>query len=207
MEAVAEVDALIVRSQTQVTADVIRAGRRLKAIGRAGVGVDNIDIPTATQHGIIVVNAPDGNTVSAAEHAFALLISLARKIPQAHRSLTEGKWERKAFIGVELRGKTLGIIGLGRIGTELAERAKAFQMKILAYDPYLTTERAKKLGIVPTSFEELLGTADFISLHTPLTSKTRHLIDKAALMQMKPHVRIINCARAVLSMKMLCIKR
>lgn len=195
LEIIPEVDALIVRSQTQVTAEVIRAGRRLKVIGRAGVGVDNIDLTAATQQGIIVVNAPDGNTISAAEHTFALMISLARQIPQANYSLTQGKWERKSFMGVELRGKNLGIIGLGRIGTELAKRAKAFQMKIYAYDPYLSAERAEKLGITSVSFDDLIRIADFITIHTPLTNETRHMIDQQVLEKMKPSARIINCAR------------
>ncbi len=144
LEEISTVDALIVRSQTQVTDRVIQAGRKLKAIGRAGVGVDNIDISAATARGIIVVNAPDGNTVSTAEHTFAMLLSLARNIPQGYRSVIRGEWDRKQFVGVELNHKTLGIVGLGRIGTELAKRARAFNMKVIAFDPYLTEEPRKK---------------------------------------------------------------
>lgn len=192
---VAEADALIVRSQTQVTAEVIEAGSRLKAIGRAGVGVDNIDIPAATARGILVVNAPDGNTISTAEHTFAMLISLARNIPQGYKSTIQGEWKRKAFVGVELNNKKLGIVGLGRIGSELASRAQAFHMKVIAFDPYLTEERAKKMGVHKASLEEVIQEADFITVHTPLTKETRHLIDEAAFAKMKDGVRILNCAR------------
>lgn len=195
LDEVKDADALLVRSQTQVTADVLAAGKRLKAVGRAGVGVDNIDIPAATSRGIIVVNAPDGNTISTAEHTFAMLISLARNIPQGYRSTIQGKWNRKQFVGVELNKKVLGIIGLGRIGTELSKRARAFHMQILAYDPYLTQERAQKIGVTQATLDEVIRQSDFISVHTPLTKETRHLINRDAFHRMKEGVRIINCAR------------
>lgn len=195
LQEVSEADALLVRSQTQVTAEVIAAGKRLKAIGRAGVGVDNIDIPAATSRGIIVVNAPDGNTISTAEHTFAMLISLARNIPQGYRSTIQGEWKRKQFVGVELNKKILGIIGLGRIGTELAKRAQAFNMKVLAFDPYLTQERANKIGITQATLDEVIAHSDILTVHTPLTKETRHLINRDAFNRMKDGVRIINCAR------------
>ncbi|MCS1350946.1 phosphoglycerate dehydrogenase [Mechercharimyces sp. CAU 1602] len=193
--AIQTADALLVRSQTQVTAKILDAAPRLKAIGRAGVGVDNIDVQAATEHGVIVLNAPDGNTISTAEHAFALLISLARNIPQAHAFTQAGMWERKRFLGTECRGKVLGIIGMGRVGSELAKRALAFQMDVIAFDPYLTTERARKLNINKLSFTDVIQQADFITVHTPLTKATHHLINREALAQMKEGVRIINCAR------------
>lgn len=190
-----DADALLVRSQTKVTAEVISKGRKLKVIGRAGVGVDNIDVPAATQYGIIVLNAPDGNTISTAEHTFAMMISLARKIPQAYRSTIQGEWKRKEFVGVELNKKTLSIIGLGRIGAELAKKAKAFRMQVLAFDPYLTEERAEKLGVQKATLQEAISAGDFISVHTPLTKQTRHLISDQEFALMKDGVRILNCAR------------
>ncbi|SFS91753.1 phosphoglycerate dehydrogenase [Marininema halotolerans] len=195
LEAIKEMDALLVRSQTKVTKEVIMAGKQLKAIGRAGVGVDNIDIPAATNNGVVVVNAPDGNTISTAEHTFAMLISMARNIPQGYRSTVEGEWNRKAFVGVELNHKTLGIIGLGRIGTELSKRAKAFNMNVLAYDPYLTEERAQKIGVTKATLDDVIASSDFITVHTPLTKETRHLINADAFRRMKEGVRILNCAR------------
>lgn len=195
LEEVSTADALIVRSQTQVTDPVIQAGGNLKAIGRAGVGVDNIDISAATARGILVVNAPDGNTISTAEHTFAMLISLARNIPQGYRDLVQGEWRRKQFVGVELNHKTLGIVGLGRIGTELAKRARAFHMNVVAFDPYLTAERAKKAGIQQATLEEVITAADFLTVHTPLTKETHHLIDADAFAKMKEGVRVLNCAR------------
>ncbi|MBA4495640.1 phosphoglycerate dehydrogenase [Paenactinomyces guangxiensis] len=188
-------DALMVRSQTQVTSEVIEKAHRLKVIARAGVGVDNIDIAAATNKGIIVVNAPDGNTISTAEHTFAMLISLSRNIPQAYCSVIAGKWRRKDFVGVELNKKTLSIIGLGRIGAELAKRAKAFRMQVVAYDPYLSDERAEKLGVRKASLEEAIAAGDYISVHTPLTKETRHLIHRETFSLMKDGVRILNCAR------------
>ena len=192
---IGDYDALLVRSQTQVTREIIEKGTNLKIIGRAGVGVDNIDLDAATERGIIVVNAPDGNTNSAAEHTIAMLMSLARKIPQAFNSLKNQKWDRKAFIGVELKNKTLGVVGLGRIGAEVAARAKGQRMNVIAYDPFLTEEKAKKMGISFGSVEDVLKAADFITVHTPLLKETRHLINKEAFEIMKDGVQIINCAR------------
>ncbi|WP_096551961.1 phosphoglycerate dehydrogenase [Ureibacillus thermosphaericus] len=195
IEKIKDVDALIVRSATKVTREVIEAAKNLKLIGRAGVGVDNIDLQAATEHGIIVVNAPDGNTNSAAEHTIAMMTSLARHIPQAYLSLKNGKWDRKTYVGVELKNKTLGVIGLGRIGTEVAFRAKGQRMNIMAYDPFLTEERAKELGVTKATVDEICQQADFITVHTPLLPETKNLINKEKFALMKPGVRIINCAR------------
>ena len=195
VEKVKDYDALLIRSQTQVTREVIENAPNLKIIGRAGVGVDNIDLDAATENGIIVVNAPDGNTNSAAEHTMAMLMALARKIPQAFASLKNQQWDRKSFIGVELKNKTLGIVGLGRIGAEVAARAKGQRMDVVAYDPFLTEEKAKKMGISCGSLEEVLQQADFITIHTPLLKETRYLINKKAFEQMKDGVQIVNCAR------------
>ncbi|WP_018661577.1 phosphoglycerate dehydrogenase [Heyndrickxia acidiproducens] len=188
-------DGLIVRNQTKVTKEIIQAAGNLRVIARAGVGVDNIDIDAATRKGIIVVNSPGGNTISATEHTMAMMLSLSRNIPQAHHSASQGKWEREKFKGVELFKKTLGIIGMGKIGTEVAKRAKAFEMSIIGYDPYLTEERASKLGVTKGSLDEIAEQADFITLHTPLIKETRHIIDEAFLAKTKKGVRIINCAR------------
>ncbi|UFJ42827.1 phosphoglycerate dehydrogenase [Brevibacillus humidisoli] len=192
---IGEYDALLVRSQTQVTAEVLAAGKRLKAVGRAGVGVDNIDLAAATQAGIVVINAPDGNTISTAEHSFAMLMAVARNIPQAHKKLVDGTWDRKSFQGVELNGKTLGVIGMGRIGSEVAKRAKAFNMKVIGYDPFLTDERAQKLGVINGSIDDILREADFITVHTPLIKETHHLISSAEFAKAKTGLRIVNCAR------------
>lgn len=194
-EKIRDYDALLVRSQTQVTRDIIENAPNLKIIGRAGVGVDNIDLDAATEHGIIVVNAPDGNTNSAAEHTIAMLTALARKIPQAFNSLKSGEWDRKSFIGVELKNKTLGVIGLGRIGAEVASRAKGQRMNVIAYDPFLTEEKAKKMGISSGTVEEVLKAADFITIHTPLLKETRNMINAEAFAIMKEGVQIVNCAR------------
>ncbi|WP_431802191.1 phosphoglycerate dehydrogenase [Halobacillus andaensis] len=188
-------DALIVRSQTQVTRELIENAPRLKVIGRAGVGVDNIDLDAATDHGVVVVNAPDGNTISTAEHTMAMLMSLARNIPQAYHQLKQNRWERKKFVGVELKGKTLGIVGFGRIGNEVAQRAKGHRMKVIAYDPFLTQEKADKAGVQHGTLEEVLQQADFLTVHTPLIEKTKHLINKETIQLMKPGARILNCAR------------
>ncbi len=190
-----EYDALIVRSRTKVTREIIESAEKLKIIGRAGVGVDNIDIEAATERGIIVVNAPGGNTVSAAEHTLGLMFAVARKIPQADRSVKEGKWDRKKFMGVELRGKTIGIIGLGRIGYEVAKRVRALEMNILAYDPYVSEERAKAVGAKLVSLEELLKNSDFITIHVPKTKETENLISYKEFEMMKDGVYIINAAR------------
>lgn len=194
-ERIGEFDALLVRSQTQVTREIIEKGTNLKIIGRAGVGVDNIDIPAATERGIIVVNAPDGNTNSAAEHTVAMLMSLARNIPQAFHALKNQKWDRKSFIGVELKNKTLGVVGLGRIGAEVATRAKGQRMNVIAYDPFLTPEKAEKLGVQFGTIDEVIQAADFITVHTPLLKETHHLINKDAFEKMKDGVQIVNCAR------------
>jgi D-3-phosphoglycerate dehydrogenase len=196
LEIISEFSALIVRSQTKVTADVLNAGSKLRVVGRAGVGVDNVDVETATRRGVIVLNAPGGNTVSTAEHAFSLLLCVARKIPPAEASIRLGKWDRKSFEGVELYNKTLGVIGMGRIGSELSRRAIAFGMRVVAYDPYLSATRARSLQVeLVDELDDLLMSADFISLHTPLTAETYHLVDLARLQKTKRGVRIINCAR------------
>ncbi len=188
-------EALIVRSETQVTKDVINAGKMLKIIGRAGVGVDNIDVNTATEKGIIVVNAPEGNTISAAEHTIALMLAMSRNIPQANASLKSKKWDRKKFMGVEVRGKVLGIIGLGRIGAEVAKRAQGMEMNILAYDPFISQERANELGVELTTVEDIVKRSDYITVHTPLTKETKDLISSREFAIMKKGARVINCAR------------
>ena len=191
-----EFSAIVVRSQTKVTAPVLEAASRLRVVGRAGVGVDNVDVEAATRRGVIVMNTPGGNTISTAEHAFSLLLSVARKIPQAHANLQSGKWDRKQFEGTELYNKTLGIIGMGRIGSELSRRAIAFGMRVLAYDPYLSSSRARSLQVeLIEELDELLPLADFLTLHTPLTPETRHLLNVARLAKTKRGVRLINCAR------------
>ncbi|SHI48580.1 phosphoglycerate dehydrogenase [Propionispora hippei] len=190
-----EYDALVVRSETKVTKAVIEAAVKLKAIGRAGVGVDNIDVEAATKKGIIVMNAPEGNTIAATEHTIAMMMALTRNIPQAYASMKRGEWQRGKFTGVEVRGKTLGVIGLGRIGTGVAKRAIAMEMKILAYDPFISAERAKALGIELGELDEVFANADFITLHLPLTSETKNLINQAAFDKMKTGVRLVNCAR------------
>ena len=189
-------NAIVVRSETKVTAPILQAGARLRIVGRAGVGVDNVDVETATRRGIVVMNTPGGNTVSAVEHAFSLLLGVARKVPQAHGSMQVGNWERKNFEGVELYNKTLGIIGMGRIGSELSRRAITFGMRVMAYDPYLSASRARTLQVELTEeLDDLLAHADFLTLHTPLTAETHHMIDAAQLAKTKRGVRIINCAR------------
>ncbi len=188
-------DGLIVRSETKVTAEVLKAATKLKVVARAGVGVDNIDVEAATERGVIVVNTPNGNTLAACEQAFLLMLATARKLVQADSTLRQGKWERKQFMGVELADKTLGIVGLGRIGTEIAKRAIAFGMKVIAYDPFVVPAYAEKQGISMTSLPEIYAQADFITVHSPLLPETRHMINAAAFEQMKPGVRIINAAR------------
>ena len=196
VDLIPDFSALVVRSQTKVTADVLNAGTKLRVVGRAGVGVDNVDVETATRRGVIVLNAPGGNTVSTAEHAFSLLLSAARKIPQADANVRSKKWDKKNFEGVELYNKTLGVIGMGRIGSELSRRAIAFGMRVVAYDPYLSATRARSLQVeLVDELDDLLASADFISLHTPLTTETRHLLNVARLQKTKRGVRIVNCAR------------
>ena len=192
---IAGYDALIVRSGTKVTREVIEAGTRLKVIGRAGVGVDNIDVDSATERGIMVVNAPGANTISAAEHTIGMLLSLSRKIPAANQSLKSGEWSRKKYMGVEVNGKVLGVIGLGRVGGEVAKRAKGLGMRVVAYDPFISQDKAGELGVSLMAFSEVLSISDFITIHTPLMKDTYHLIGKDEFEKMKEGVRIINCAR------------
>jgi D-3-phosphoglycerate dehydrogenase len=192
---VGDYDGLAIRSATKVGSDVIRAAKRLKVIGRAGIGVDNVDIPAATAAGIIVMNTPFGNSITTAEHAIALLMALARDIPAANASTHAGKWEKNRFMGVEVTAKVLGIIGCGNIGAIVAERAKGLRMRVLAYDPYLSPERAADLGVEKTDLNELFARSDFISIHTPLTNETRNIISAEAIAKMKKGARLINCAR------------
>src|SRR5438874_4865033 len=190
--------ALIVRSETQVTGDILAAATHLKIVGRAGVGVDNIDTETATRQGIMVVNSPTGNIVAAAEHTIAMLMALARQIPSANSSMKAGKWEKSRFLGVEVRNKTLGVIGLGKVGKEVAQRAQGLAMQVIAFDPYVAPEQARKLDIQMMSLDEVLQQADFVTLHTSLTSGpqgTRGLIGARELNLLKPGARLINCAR------------
>jgi D-3-phosphoglycerate dehydrogenase len=194
-EIVGGYDALIVRSATKVTADVIDAARRLKVIGRAGVGVDNVDVDAATRRGIVVANAPESNVVSAAEHTIGLLVALARNIPQAHAALVDGRWERSKWGGVELADKVLGVLGFGRIGRQVARRALGLQMKVVAYDPFVSAERFRELGVESLPFDEVLARADFLTLHLPLTDETRGSIDTDAIAKMRDGVRIVNAAR------------
>jgi D-3-phosphoglycerate dehydrogenase len=186
---------LAVRSATKVTAALLGHAKRLKVVGRAGIGVDNIDVPAATQRGVVVMNTPHGNSITTAEHAIAMMLALAREIAAADRSTRAGKWEKSRFMGVELTGKTLGIVGCGNIGSIVADRAHGLRMKVLAYDPFLGEERAAALGVQKVELDELLARSDFITLHTPLTDSTRNLIDAAALARTRPGVRLINCAR------------
>jgi D-3-phosphoglycerate dehydrogenase len=194
-ERMAGYEGLAVRSATKVTKGLLAYAEKLRVIGRAGIGVDNIDVDAATQHGIVVMNTPYGNSITAAEHTIALLFALCRQIPAADRSTQAGRWEKARFMGVELSGKTLGIIGCGNVGAAVAERALGLRMKVIAYDPFLSAERARDLGVEKVAFEALLGRADFITLHTPLTEATHNLIDTRVLAAMKPGVRLINCAR------------
>ncbi|MBV9521539.1 MAG: phosphoglycerate dehydrogenase, partial [Alphaproteobacteria bacterium] len=188
-------DGLAVRSATKVTKAVLEHAGRLKVVGRAGIGVDNIDVAAATQRGVVVMNTPFGNSITTAEHAIAMMFALARELPAADRSTQAGKWEKARFMGVELAGKTLGIIGCGNIGAIVADRAIGLKMKVVAYDPFLSPERAVTLGVEKLDLDALFARADFITLHTPLTPATRDIIDAAAIAKMKPGVRIINCAR------------
>lgn len=192
---IADYDGLAVRSATKANAKVIAAADRLKVIGRAGIGVDNVDIAAATQRGVVVMNTPFGNSITTAEHAISMMLALARELPAANASTQAGKWEKKRFMGVEITGKTLGLIGCGNIGSVVADRAQGLKMRVIAYDPYLSPERAEDLGVEKVDLDVLLGRADFISLHVPMNDATRNLIDKAAFAKMKPSVRIVNCAR------------
>jgi D-3-phosphoglycerate dehydrogenase / 2-oxoglutarate reductase len=195
LKIVAEYDGIAIRSATKITADVIKAAENLKVVARAGIGVDNVDIPAATAAGVIVMNTPFGNSITTAEHAIALMMALARELPAANASTHAGKWEKNRFMGVELTGKTLGLIGAGNIGSIVADRAKGLRMKVIAFDPYLSAERATDLGIEKVELNDLLARADFITLHTPLTSETRNIISADAINRMKKGARIVNCAR------------
>jgi D-3-phosphoglycerate dehydrogenase / 2-oxoglutarate reductase len=193
---VMDVAAMVVRSETKVTARVIAAAAQLKVVGRAGVGVDNVDVDAATQHGVVVMNTPAGNTISTAELSFTMLLNLARKVPQAYASMTAGRWDRKQFQGRELAGKVLGVLGLGRIGSEVARRAVAFGMKVLAYDPFLTEARARALGLqMMPDLDNVYRDADFITVHMPVTDQTRGMLNASAFAKMKPKVCLVNCAR------------
>ena len=195
LELVGDVHAIAVRSETKVTAEVIAAARLLKVVGRAGVGVDNVDVEAATERGVIVMNTPSGNTVATAELTFTHILCGARPVPQAAASMRAGKWDRKSFSGLELFRKTLGIVGLGRIGSEVAKRAQAFGMRVLAYDPYLAPSRAKAMQVEAATLDEVLAQSDYITVHMPLTDDTRYMINGPAFDKMKKGVRIFNCAR------------
>ncbi|HPZ44418.1 MAG TPA: phosphoglycerate dehydrogenase [Bacillota bacterium] len=195
VEIIGDYDGMIVRSATKVTARVLEKASKLKVVGRAGVGVDNIDITAATTRGILVVNAPGGNTIAAAEHTIAMMMALARNIPQACATLKAGKWDKKSFMGVEVRDKVLGVIGLGRIGSAVAKRAQGLEMKVVAYDPYITEEKATMLGVKLLPLDDLLQQADFITVHLPLSKESKYIIGERAFSLMKDGVRIINCAR------------
>lgn len=195
LDRLADAAAIIVRSATQVDRTAIEAAPKLEVIGRAGIGVDNIDLEAATDHGVLVVNAPNANTISAAEHTMALILSQARRVPEADATLRQGKWDRKRFEGVELHGKTLGVLGLGKIGTLVAQRASAFGMRILGYDPYVSQERARRIGVELADLDTVFAESDFITIHLPKTRETENLIDAAAIARMRAGVRIINVAR------------
>jgi len=195
LEIIGEYDGLAIRSATKVTATVLAAAHKLKVVGRAGIGVDNVDVKAATSHGVVVMNTPFGNSVTTAEHAISLMMSLARDIPAASASTHAGKWEKNKFMGVEMAGKTLGLIGCGNIGSIVADRAQGLKMKVISYDPFLSAERAAAINVEKVELDALLARADFISLHTPMTESTRHLLNKQNLAKTKKGVRIINCAR------------
>ena len=194
-EKMKDADGVIVRSATRITAELMDRAEKLRVIGRAGVGVDNIDVKAATERGIVVMNAPDGNTITTAEHTIALLVSMARNVPQAHAKLQSGVWDKKSFVGVELNGKTLGVIGLGRIGKHVAKIAAGFGMRILAFDPFISGEQAKDLGIEIGTLDDVFSNADFVTIHTPVTEETRGIVGRDAFAKMKKGVRLVNCAR------------
>jgi len=198
--------ALIVRSETKVTEEVINTATHLKVIARAGTGLDNIDVEAATKKGIIVMNAPEGNTISAAEYTISMMLALSRNISQAYRSLKEKRWERKRFMGTEVYGKILGVVGLGRIGSEVAKRAQGLQMRVIAYDPFVSSEKAEEMGITLFELEKLLPQIDYLTVHTPLTSHTKGMIGEREIGLMKKGVRIINCARVESLKRMLSIR-
>src|SRR6201988_1107779 len=194
-EAIADFDGLAIRSATKVTAKLLEHARRVRVLGRAGIGLDNVDIPAATAKGVIVMNTPFGNSITTAEHAITLMLALARQIPQADASTQAGKWEKNRFMGVEITGKTLGVIGAGNIGSIVVDRALGPRMRVIAYDPFLSPERAADMGVHKVELAELFKRADFITLHTPLTDKTKNIIDAKAIASMRKGVRIVNCAR------------
>lgn len=194
-KAAEDVDAIIVRSETKITADVLAAGKKVKIVGRAGVGVDNIDVAAASRQGVIVVNVPGGNTISAAEHTVALILALSRNIPQANSSLQTGEWKRSQFTGTELLGKTLGLVGMGRIGREVAKRCQSFGMRVIGYDPYASEEYAKTFNIELGTLDTIYAQADYITVHVPLNDSTRYMFNEKTLAKLKPGVRLINCAR------------
>ena len=195
LEAIGQYDGLAIRSASKVTEKIIAAAKNLKVIGRAGIGVDNVDIPAATKKGIIVMNTPFGNSITTAEHAIAMMMALARQLPEADASTKASKWEKNRFMGVEVTNKVLGLIGAGNIGSIVADRAQGLKMKVVAYDPFLTAERAQTIGVEKVELDELFKRADFITLHTPLIDATRNIINADAIAKMKNGVRIINCAR------------
>jgi D-3-phosphoglycerate dehydrogenase len=198
LAAIGDYDALVVRSATKVDRELLTAGKKLRVVGRAGVGLDNVDVKAATERGILVVNAPSGNVVSAAEHAVGLLLAMLRKIPEAQASLKSGEWKRTKFVGTELQGKTVGLVGLGQVGARVAGRLRGWQVTILAYDPYVTPERAAELGVRPVLLDELLASADVVSLHTPVTPETTGLLNAARIGRMKKGAFLVNCARGAL---------
>ncbi|MGZ6010001.1 MAG: hydroxyacid dehydrogenase, partial [Rhizomicrobium sp.] len=195
LKIVDQYDGIAIRSATKITADVIKAAKNLKVVGRAGIGVDNVDIPAATAAGVIVMNTPFGNSITTAEHAISLMLALARELPAANASTQAGKWEKNRFMGVEITGKVLGLIGAGNIGSIVADRAKGLKMRVIAYDPYLSVEHATDLGIEKVELNDLLARADFVTLHVPMTAETKNIISADAINKMKKGARIINCAR------------
>src|ERR1700761_9642153 len=194
-EIIGDYDGLAIRSATKVTKEILEAAHALKVVGRAGIGVDNVDIPAATARGVVVMNTPFGNSITTAEHAIAMMFALARDIPQANTSTHAGKWEKSRFMGVEVTGKVLGIIGCGNIGSIVADRALGLKMRVIAFDPFLTAERATDIGVEKVDLDDLLARADFITLHTPLTDQTRNILSRDNLLRTKKGVRIVNCAR------------
>ena len=192
---IGEYDGLMIRSGTQVTSDVISEAKKLRIIGRAGVGVDNVDVPTATRKGVLVVNSPGGNTIAAAEHALAMMLALSRNIPQAHASMFSGGWDRKKYVGNELYKKTLGVVGLGKIGSHVAKVANAMGMEVIGFDPFVSNERAQQMQVRLSDIEELFKESDYVTLHLPRTPETENLVDIDLLRKMKPTARLVNCAR------------
>ncbi len=195
LDAIKEFDGLAIRSATKVTDKLLNVASNLKVVGRAGIGVDNVDIPAASKKGVIVMNTPFGNSITTAEHAIAMMFAVARQIPEANESTHAGKWEKSRFMGVELSGKTLGVVGAGNIGSIVCDRAHGLKMKVIAYDPFLSEERADKMGVEKVEFDDILARSDFITFHVPLTDKTRNIMSASAISKLKPGVRIINCAR------------